>query len=44
VTNFNAEAEGITPDSIIRRLVEQIPVAQAGSTTEQAALPPVFRN
>jgi len=44
VTNFNAEAEGITPDSIIRKLVEQIPVAPAGSSTEQTSLPPVFRN
>ena len=24
-TNFNAEAEGITPDQIIRRLISEVP-------------------
>ena len=26
MTNFNAEAEGIKPDDIVRRLIETIPV------------------
>ncbi len=26
MTNFNAEAEGVKPDDIIRRLIETIPV------------------
>jgi MoxR-like ATPase len=33
MTNFNAEAEGITPDEIVRRLIEIIPPAD-----EEAAL------
>jgi MoxR-like ATPase len=28
VTNFNAEAEGIKPDDIVRHLVESIPIAE----------------
>ena len=28
-TNFNADAEGITPDQIIQRLVEMIPAGDA---------------
>ena len=27
ITNFNAEAEGITPDEIVRRLIDSIPTA-----------------
>ena len=26
MTNFNAEAEGIKPDDIVRRLIEHIPI------------------
>ena len=25
MTNFNAEAEGITPDDIVRRLIDAVP-------------------
>jgi MoxR-like ATPase len=42
MTNFNAEAEGIKPDDIVRRLIETIPVEN-----ESAALgkqPQVFRS
>ncbi len=38
VTNFNAEAEGIKPDDLIRRLIETV---DDDSTSEP--LPPVFR-
>jgi MoxR-like ATPase len=39
VTNFNAEAEGIKPDELVRRLIEVVD-ADAG----RQKLPPVFRN
>ena len=38
VTNFNAEAEGIKPDDLIRRLVDVV-----GDDVENEKLPPVFR-
>jgi MoxR-like ATPase len=43
VTNFNAEAEGIKADEIIRRLIKQLP---ADETEEEAGgrLPGVFRS
>jgi MoxR-like ATPase len=40
VTNFNAEAEGVRPDDIIRRLIDT--VGDADSATPDR-LPPVFR-
>lgn len=40
VTNFNAEAEGVKPDDIIRRLIDMVGDAGAGSAER---LPPVFR-
>ncbi len=43
MTNFNAEAEGIKPDDIIRRLTEIIPVAEEDST-DRGELPEVFRS
>lgn len=39
-TNFNAEAEGVTPDEIVRRLIEQVPEISGG--TARAATPNVF--
>jgi MoxR-like ATPase len=42
VTNFNAEAEGVTTDEIVRRLIELIPSDAAQSAIE-ARMPPVFK-
>ncbi len=42
MTNFNAEAEGIKPDDIIRRLIETIPVDSEGATFGKQ--PQVFRS
>ncbi|HVV99919.1 MAG TPA: MoxR family ATPase [Planctomycetaceae bacterium] len=42
VTNFNAEAEGIRPDEIIRRLAEMIP-HDATRLNAQGKLPPIFK-
>jgi MoxR-like ATPase len=39
VTNFNAEAEGVKPDDIVRRLIET--VGENGAAEEK--LPPVLR-
>ncbi len=39
VTNFNAEAEGIKPDEIIRRLIDTVGADGGG----EEKLPPVFR-
>ena len=39
LTNFNAEAEGIKPDDIIRRLIESVPEQDDG----QGAMPNVFK-
>ena len=43
MTNFNAEAEGVTPDEIIRRLIAHVP---ADRRRGHAAwkLPDVFRS
>jgi MoxR-like ATPase len=43
VTNFNAEAEGVTPDEIIRRLDELIPTAAADSAAAKI-MPAVFKD
>ena len=42
VTNFNAEAEGVTSDEIVRRLSELIP-AGAASANVSSRIPPVFK-
>jgi MoxR-like ATPase len=42
VTNFNAEAEGIRPDEIIRRLAELIP-HDASRLNSRGKLPPIFK-
>jgi len=41
-TNFNADAEGVTTDDIIARLIEAIPPT-AGNETPQSLHPEVFR-
>jgi MoxR-like ATPase len=43
MTNFNAEAEGIKPDDIIRRLIEFIPVDESESES-RAKRPQIFRS
>jgi MoxR-like ATPase len=41
VTNYNAEADGITPDTIVSRLLEAVPTDPA-KTSAVGQLPPVF--
>ncbi len=43
ITNFNAEAEGVKPDDIIRRLIEIIP-ADEDEAVASGKLPEVFRS
>ncbi len=43
MTNFNAEAEGIKPDDIVRRLIETIPV-EADETATSGKQPQIFRS
>jgi MoxR-like ATPase len=42
MTNFNAEAEGIKPDEIVRRLIEVVP-ADEFETAGRSGLPDMFR-
>jgi MoxR-like ATPase len=42
-TNFNADAEGVTPDSLIRRLVEFVPEV-ASEEADGGQLPELFRS
>ena len=42
VTNFNAEAEGVTTDEIVRRLIKLIP-ANAAQAAIKARMPAVFK-
>jgi MoxR-like ATPase len=42
-TNFNADAEGITSDEIIRRLIEAVP-SELQEDDDRGALPQVFRS
>jgi MoxR-like ATPase len=42
LTNFNAEAEGIKPDDIVRKLIEFIPMDEAENN--RGRLPEVFRS
>ena len=42
MTNFNAEADGIKPDDIVRRLIEHIPADETQDHT-RGKLPQVFR-
>ena len=41
LTNFNAEAEGITSDDIIKRLIETIP-AQSSASLQDPDLPKIM--
>jgi MoxR-like ATPase len=43
VTNFNAEAEGIKPDEIVRRLIESVAAAE-DEATARGRLPELFRS
>jgi len=43
MTNFNAEAEGIKPDDIVRRLIEIIPTDEEPAATS-GKLPELFRS
>ena len=43
MTNFNAEAEGIKPDDIIRKLIETIPVNESGAA-DRGSEPEIFRS
>jgi MoxR-like ATPase len=42
MTNFNAEAEGVKPDCIVRRLIEFIPIDEQETNGER--VPDVFRS
>jgi MoxR-like ATPase len=43
ITNFNAEAEGVKPDDIIRRLADTIP-HDSGKSSTRGKLPEVFKS
>lgn len=43
VTNFNAEAEGIKPDDVVRRLIDLVPV-EDDEATARGKLPELFRS
>jgi MoxR-like ATPase len=43
ITNFNAEAEGITPDAIVDRLIEETPVEE-GAIGPDGAFAQVLRS
>ena len=43
MTNFNAEAEGVKPDDIVRQLIETIPVTE-GNGAKSGRQPELFRS
>jgi MoxR-like ATPase len=43
ITNFNAEAEGIRPDEIVKRLIKAIPV-DAHEAEQSGQLPKIFKS
>ena len=43
LTNFNAEAEGITPDSVIQQLIETVPVGE-GDARHGGSEEKIFRS
>jgi MoxR-like ATPase len=43
ITNFNAEADGVSPDTIVSRLTELVP-ADSSKATRVGRLPEVFRS
>ena len=42
-TNFTADAEGITPDEIVRRLIEFVPILEQKDGRDRGSLASVFR-
>ena len=42
-TNFSADAEGITPDEIIRRLIQFVPILEQKDARDRGSLASVFR-
>ena len=42
ITNFNAEAEGVTPDDIVHRLIEMVP-ADPSTASASAGFPEIFK-
>lgn len=43
ITNFNAEAEGVKPDDVVKRLIETVPV-DAREAEQSGKLPKLFRS
>ncbi len=43
VTNFNAEAEGLRPDDIVKRLIKAVPVDESGAD-QSGKIPKLFRS
>jgi MoxR-like ATPase len=43
ITNFNAEAEGIKPDDIVKRLIKAIPVDEH-EAEQSGRLPKIFKS
>jgi MoxR-like ATPase len=35
ITNFNAEADGVTSDSVVQALLDQIPLDRADASTDR---------
>ncbi len=42
ITNFNAEADGVTTDDIVRSLLEEIPVDSSDASTRRDRWTPCF--
>jgi len=43
ITNFNAEAEGIKPDEIVRRLIKHVPIDE-NEAQQSGILPKIFKS
>ncbi|HEX8200027.1 MAG TPA: MoxR family ATPase [Isosphaeraceae bacterium] len=43
ITNFNAEAEGIKPDDIVRRLIKHVPIDE-NEAQQSGILPKIFKS
>ncbi|MGE3818401.1 MAG: AAA family ATPase [Isosphaeraceae bacterium] len=43
VTNFNAEAEGLKPDDVVKRLIKAVPIDEGGAD-HSGKLPKLFRS
>ncbi|MEX0585061.1 MAG: hypothetical protein WD176_00355, partial [Pirellulales bacterium] len=48
MTNFNAEAEGVTPDEIVKRLIDRLAddhgPSRSGDDEKRGRVAPVFRS